>query len=81
VEERRDRWIDGRVSPRTGTSEQIVLTHYPGTRRGCAWCGNTLFLLLLKNLTLGGTGFSDNVSLILVGDESWSLFPCDDKRD
>ncbi len=32
--------IDGRVGPRTGSSEWIVQTHYTGTRRGDGWCGN-----------------------------------------
>jgi hypothetical protein len=59
--------IDEWVSPRTGASERIVLVHCTGTRRGCAWWGNVLLLLVLKNLALGGgPGFYDNVSHILV---------------
>ncbi len=46
--------IDGRVIPRTGTSDRIVLTHCADTRPGSAWWGNDLLLLVLKNLT----GFS-----------------------
>jgi hypothetical protein len=63
--------IDGWVSPRTGASERIVLVHCTGTRRGCAWWGNALLLLVLKNLArflknLENPGFSENVSHILV---------------
>jgi hypothetical protein len=53
----RCRWkgggIDGRVIPRTGTSEWIVLSHFTDTRRGCTWCGNTFLLFVLLNLTVG----------------------------
>jgi hypothetical protein len=34
--------IDGRVSPRTGASERIVLAHSAGTRRGCVPSGEVV---------------------------------------
>ncbi len=46
--------IDGRVSPRTGVSERIVLSHFKVTSRGYTWCGNVFLLFVLLNLTLGG---------------------------
>ena len=33
--------IDGRVSPRTGTSDRIVPDPLCGHTSWCAWCGNT----------------------------------------
>ena len=44
------------VSPRTGVSDRIVLTHCTDTRCGCVWCGNVLLLFVLSNLVLGGGG-------------------------
>jgi hypothetical protein len=73
--------IDGRISPWTGSSERIVLTHCTDTQPGCSWWGNAFLLLVLKNLALGGLeGFYANIDHILVWGESRSLFPCDGKR-
>jgi hypothetical protein len=76
--------IDVRVSPRTGVSEWIVLTHCVGKRPGYDWWGNGFLLIVLKNLVLdgsdGGVRFSYNVRHILGWTVSRSLFPCDGKR-
>jgi hypothetical protein len=34
--------LDGRVSPRTGASERIVLPHYTGTRVSCVPSGEVV---------------------------------------
>jgi len=45
--------IDGRVGPRTGASERIVLAHCAATRRGCVCFGVCLFESFCWNIRPG----------------------------
>ena len=69
------RGLDGWVSPRTGTSEWIVLDRCVDTRHGCAWCGNVSSCSFCWVwLLVGGAGFSDDSSHILVGSSHGRCF-------
>ena len=46
--------IDGRVSPRTGVSDRIVLVHCVGHESRLRLVWESLFLLVLLKMTLGG---------------------------
>jgi hypothetical protein len=72
------RGIDGRVSPRTGASERVVLVHRTGTRPDRAWWGNVCTCLFRRMCLLvgPGEGSSNNVGHIPVWVVVRSLFPC-----
>jgi hypothetical protein len=72
--------IDGRVDPRPGTSDRIVLDHYTDTCHGCVCFGKFLFESSRWNLSLVGIKIHLRHSHILGWDVPRSLFLLDDKR-